>query len=92
MDCQDCDGTGYISSEEYPGLGSIKCNHCDGTGLEHPNTDTNADHYIFCVVYQDGDCEFNFLAAFTTKEKADEYAKRNVWSHLNPYVSRQPVY
>ena len=30
--CTDCDGTGRISSEEYPGLGSIPCKECDGTG------------------------------------------------------------
>ena len=51
-----------------------------------------ADHYAYMVFYNTDAQDFVFLAAFTTHDKAQEYASRLVWQYLKPYVSRQPVY
>ena len=49
--------------------------------------------FIYIVFYRLSDeSEFNFLAAFDSEDKAIEYKNRNVWKHLNLFISRQPVY
>jgi hypothetical protein len=50
-------------------------------------------NWIYIVCYKlSEDSEFNFLAAFEHEDDAWEYANRNVWAHLNCFVSKQPVY
>jgi hypothetical protein len=68
--------------------------------MEQKNyTDKDAVGYFYGVFYQipDPKCpgeflEWNFLAAFDTKEKAEEYESRLVWRHLDTFISRQPIF
>lgn len=61
-----------------------------------PNTDNYdryAENYIYMVVYRlSEDSEFNYLAAFNNLSDAQEYKNRQVWAHLDTWITRQPVY
>ena len=53
----------------------------------------NKSDFVWVVFYTSGtEKDFNYLAAFKTKAQATEYKNRSVWSHLDTYVSRQPVF
>lgn len=58
-------------------------------GITH---EPNARAFIFIVFYRENEYQDIYLASFFSEDDAYEYKSRSVWSHLDTYVSRQPVY